>query len=103
MFCGMYVSVLPPQDLTQISGFMAYQVTIVWASQDYARLAWVCYDYTVWREAALTWKMSWSAINLTIYTLCLLRQCRRPPSASTALSSHTWLWSVLSREPDLGV
>ena len=67
---GLYVSILAPLHLERIAEFMAYQSTIVRASQDYAGLAWMCYDSAFRRQAALMGLVKWSAINPTIYTLC---------------------------------
>ena len=66
----MFVSVLAPQYPERIPELMAYQATIVRASQDYAGLAWVRYDSTFRRQAALIGLTRWSVINPTLYTLC---------------------------------
>ena len=73
---GMYVSVVAPQHPSQIPELTAYQATIVRASQDYAGLAWVRYDSTFRRQAALTGLTQWSAINPTLYTLCFAGSAR---------------------------
>ncbi len=64
------------QHPSRIPELIAYQATIVRASQDYAGLAWVRYDSAFRRQAALTGLTRWSAINLTLYTLCFAGSAR---------------------------
>ena len=86
---GMYVSVLAPQHPSRIPELMAYQATIVRASQDYAGLAWVRYDSAFRRQAALTGLTQWSAINPTLYTvLCRVSTDSHPVRALLRCDSH---------------
>ena len=73
---GLFVSILGPHHPSRIPELMAYQTTIVRASQDYAGLAWVRYDSAFRRQAALTGLTQWSAINPTLYTLCFAGSAR---------------------------
>ena len=50
---GTYVSILVPLHVELIPELMAYQATIVRASQDYTGLAWVRCDSPFRRQAAL--------------------------------------------------
>jgi len=43
---------------------------IVRVSQDYAGLAWVCYDVAYRQQAATTSSCKWSVVNPTLYTTC---------------------------------
>ena len=73
----LFVNVLGLQHPSRIPELMAYQATIVRASQDYAGpLAWVRYDSAFQRQAALTGLTRWSAINPTLYTLCFAGSAR---------------------------
>jgi hypothetical protein len=44
--------------------------TIVRTSQDFEGLAWVRYDAAYWRQATLMGNTKWSAVNVTLYTMC---------------------------------
>ena len=66
----LYTSIRAPENPELIPELMAYQSTIVRASQDYAGLAWMQYDSAFHRQVALTGLTHWSAINPTSYTLC---------------------------------
>ena len=65
-----YVATRAPQAPHLIPELMAYLATIVRVSQDYAGLAWVRYDASFRRQAALTKNTRWSVINSTLYTMC---------------------------------
>ncbi len=65
-----YVAVQVPKAPLLAPELMAYQATIVRASQDYAGLAWVRYDAACRWQAALTGNTRWSVINTTMYTMC---------------------------------
>ena len=101
---GMYVSVLAPQHPSQIPELMAYQATIVQASQDYAGLAWVQYASAFRREAALTGLTQWSAINPTLYTLCFTGSARTATQCELCFAAmHTTKECAQQGDPDPGV
>ena len=45
-------------------------VTITWVSRDFAGLAWVRYDASFRRHAAITGNKRWSQINPSLYSIC---------------------------------
>lgn len=66
-FCT-YVSVLSGKYPEVVLEMMAYLITITQVSQDFA---WVQYDATFRRLAAITGNRCWSQINLSLYSICL--------------------------------
>ena len=101
---GTYVSVLAPLHPDRVPELMAYQSTIVRASQDYAGLAWVRYDSAFRRQAALTGLTRWSAINPTIYTLCFAGSARTATRCELCFAStHTAKECAQQGDPDPGV
>ena len=101
---GTYVSVLAPGQPQRIPELMAYQATIVRASQDYAGLAWVRYDAAFRRQAALTGLTRWSAINPTIYTLCFAGSARTATRCDLCFATtHATKECAQQGDPDPGV
>ena len=83
---------------------MAYQATIVWASQDYVGLVWVQYDLAFRRQAALTGLTQWSAINPTLYTLCFAGSARTATRCKLCFAAtHTTKEGVQQGGPNPGV
>ena len=101
---GTYVSVLAPLHPGRVPELMAYQATIVRASQDYAGLAWVHYDSAFRRQAALTGLTRWSAINPTIYTLCFAGSARTATRCELCFATtHSTKECAQQGDPDPGV
>ena len=101
---GLYVSVLAPLYPERIAELMAYQSTIVRASQDYAGLAWMRYDSAFRRQAALTGLVKWSAINPTIYTLCFAGITKTATRCDLCFTTtHSTQECAQQGDPDLGV
>ena len=65
-----YVSVLGPCYPDSIPELMAYLQEIVRASQRFQGRAWVCYDATFRRQAAVSGNRRWSEVNGTLHTAC---------------------------------
>ena len=94
------MSVKATQALLLIPEFMAYMTTIVKVSQDYSGLAWVRYDATFRRQAALTNYIRWSVINLTLYftgmasgtKLCEL--CLQLARRQLGINSLFTIWTI---------
>ena len=101
---GLFVSVLGPQHPSRIPELMAYQATIVRASQDYAGLAWVRYDSAFRRQAALTGLTRWSAINPTLYTRCFPGSARTSSRCELCFATtHHTKECAQQGDPDPGV
>ena len=101
---GLFVSVLGSQHPSRIPELMAYQATIVRASQDYAGLAWVRYDSAFRRQAALTGLTRWSAINPTLYTLCFAGSARTSSRCELCFATtHHTKECAQQGDPDPGV
>ena len=101
---GLYMSVLAPQHPDRIPELMAFQSTIVRASQDYAGLAWVQYDSAFRQQAALTGLTQWSAINSTIYTLCFAGAARTATRCELCFATtHFSKECAQQGDPDPGV
>ena len=98
------MSVLAPGQPQRIPELMAYQATIVRASQDYAGLAWVRYDAAFRRQAALTGLTRWSAINPKIYTLCFVGSARTATRCDLCFATtHATKECAQQGDPDPGV
>ena len=102
--CSLYVSVIGPQHPSRILELMAYQANIVWASQDYAGLAWIRYDSAFRRQAALAGLTRWSAINPTLYSLCFVRSARTATRCELCFATtHHTKECAQQGDPDPGV
>ena len=83
---------------------MVYQATIIRASQDYAGLAWVRYDFAFQRQAAIMGLTRWSAINPTLYTLCFAGSARTSSRCELCFAtSHHTKECAQQGDPDPGV
>ena len=101
---SLYVSVIGPQHPSRIPELMAYQANIVRASQNYAGLAWVCYESAFRRQAALTGLTRWSAINPTLYTLCFAGSARTAMRCELCFTTtHHTKECAQQGDPDPGV
>ena len=67
---GTYVAVLGPCFPECVPELMAYMQEIVKASQSYQGRAWVFYDATFRRQAAVSGNRRWSEINGTLHRAC---------------------------------
>ncbi len=67
-----YISVLAGRFTESVPELMAYMylVTITRVSQDFTGLAWVRYDASFRRQAAITGNRKWSQINPSLYLIC---------------------------------
>ena len=65
-----YVSVLSGRFSESVPELMAYMATITRVSQDFTGLAWVRYDASFRRQAAITGNRQWSRINPSLYSIC---------------------------------
>ena len=62
---------LLPKHPEAVSELTSYMVAIVWASEDYAGLAWVCYNNAAYRcQAAANNNRTWSRINPSLFSQC---------------------------------
>ena len=83
---------------------MAYQSTIIRASQDYSGLAWMQYDSAFHRQAALTGLTRWSATNPTIYTLCFAGCAKTATRCELCFATiHSSKECAQQGDPDPGV
>ena len=62
-----YVSVLSSHFAESVPELMAYMVTITRVRQDFTGLAWVRYDASFRRQAAITGTRKWSQITPSLY------------------------------------
>ena len=77
---------------------MAYLVTITRVSQD---LAWVRYDASYHRQAAISDNRKWSQINPTLYSLCFTACAVTAKRCELCLSvGHTTKQCALMSDPD---
>ena len=67
---GSYVSVLASHFGDVVPELMAYLVTITRVSQGYTGLAWVWYDSSFRRQAAIIGNKKWSQINPSLHSIC---------------------------------
>ena len=91
----------PEPDILEL---MAYMAAIVRVSQDYARLAWVCYDAAYRRQAALTGNTHWSTINSTLYTICFTGRAMATPRCELCFATtHSTSECAQQGDPDPGI
>ena len=96
-----YVSVLASRYQGVVPELMAYLVTITHLSQDFSGLAWVRYDATFRRQAAITGNRKWSQINPSLYSICFMGCAQVLKRCELCLSStHTTNQCVLAADPD---
>ena len=82
----------------------AYMTTIICVSQGYAGLAWVRYDATFRRQAALTNNLCWSMINSTLYTMCFTGMAFQTKRCKLCFAtSHTERVCAQQGDPDPGM
>ena len=68
-YYATYVAVLAQHEPSAVPELMAYMTLIIRSSQDFEGLAWMRYDSSFRRQAALTCNKRWSTINSTLYTM----------------------------------
>ena len=80
---------------------MAYMVSIIRASEDYAGSAWVQYDAAYRRQAATNGNRTWSRINPSLYSVCFTGKAQGLSRCELCLaSSHKTSDCALSCEND---
>lgn len=98
---GLYVSVLASEHPQAIPELMAYMITMLRVSQDFAGSAWVNYNSAFRRQADITGDQKWSRINPSMYSICFAGQARKTARCDICLSSqHSAKECALSPEPD---
>ena len=58
---------------------MAYMISIIWGSQDYAGLAWVRYVAAYRHQAASNGNCTWLQINPSLFSLCFTGKAQDRP------------------------
>ena len=66
---AIYVGVLSAKHPEAVPELMSYMVAIIRASEDYAGLAWVCYDAAYQRQVAANNNRMWLRINPSLFSL----------------------------------
>ena len=80
---------------------MAYMATITRVSQDFTGLAWVRYDASFRRQAAITGNRQWSRINPSLYSFCFMGCTAELKRCELCLSAgHTTKHCALISDPD---
>ena len=98
---ALYTSVLATQDPEAIPELLAYLITILRVSQDFAGSAWVNYDSAFRRQADVTGDRKWSCINPSMYSIYFAGQARKVARCNICLSSqHSTKDCALSPDPD---
>ena len=99
--CASYVSVLAGRFTESVLELMAYLVTITQVSQDFTGLAWVRYDASFRRQAAITSNRKWSQINPSLYSICFTGCALAVKRCELCLSAaHTTKQCALLSDPD---
>ena len=84
---AIYCSILGSQEPSWIPELMAYLITITRVSQDFTGLAWVRYDSSFRRQAAITGNRKWSQINPSLYSLCFTGRAQEAKRCELCLST----------------
>ena len=84
---ALYVGVRALKAPNLIPELMAYQISILRASQEYEGTAWATYDAAYRRQAATTGHTEWSKINPSLYTLCFTGKAKKAPRCEMCLSA----------------
>ncbi len=98
---ALYSGVLGRHEPNVIPELMAYMITISRAIQDFYGLAWVRYDSSFRRNAAVTGNRKWSAINPSIYSFCFTGKAAVAARCDLCLSTgHETSHCPLQEETD---
>jgi hypothetical protein len=84
---ALYVGVRALKAPKLIPELMAYQISILRASQEYEGTAWATYDAAYRRQAATTGHTEWSKINPSLYTLCFTGKAKKVPRCELCMSA----------------
>ena len=96
-----YTSVLSTRFRDCVPELMAYMVTITRVSRDFAGLAWVRYDASFRRQAAITGNKKWSQINPSLYSICFTGCAQVQSRCELCMSvAHSTKQCVLATDPD---
>ncbi len=96
-----YVAVLSSNFNEEVPELMAYMVTILRVSQDFAGLAWVRYDAAYRRQAASTGNRKWSQINSSLYAICRAQVVSRCDLCCSSAHATTECTLAMDQEPDM--
>ena len=95
----VYRSVRSSHSLAMIPELMAYMLTIIRRSREYAGTEWHTYDTLFCKHAALRRESKWSVINLTIYARCFISAPRNPAKCELRLAVTHDTRDCFHREP----
>ena len=99
-FCT-YASVLSGSSPEAVPELLAYLVTITRVSQDYVGLAWVRYESSFCRLAAVTGDRRWSLVNPSLYSVCFTGRTQHSTRCDLCFSlTHTTKECALMADPD---
>ena len=96
-----YTSVLSGSYPETVPELLAYLVTITRVSQDFAGLAWVRYDASFRRQAAITGNRKWSQVNPSLYSICFTGRAQHANRCELCFSAtHVTKECALGAEAD---
>ena len=82
-FC-IYTSVQPTSAPEAVPELLAYLITITRVNQDFARLAWVRYDFAF---PDITGNRRWSQVNPSLYSICFTGRAEQSNRCELCFSS----------------
>ena len=96
-----YTSVLSGNYPETVPELLAYLVTITRVSQDFAGLAWVRYDASFRRQAAIMENRKWSRVNPSLYSICFTGRAQHANRCELCFSAtHVTKECALGAEAD---
>ena len=85
---ALYVGVLASSKPALVPDLMAYMISIIRASQEFERSAWMVYDDAYRRQAAAAGdQWQWSQVNPSLYTICFTGKVKRTGRCERCLSA----------------